>query len=41
MFQVIDFIQYKFDHLKQYFIHEKHSKDVLNHRKLCEIVIQM
>ena len=40
LFQVIDFIQYKFDHLKQYFIREKRSKHALNHRELCEIAIQ-
>ena len=32
----IYFIQHKFDH---YFIHEDHSKEALNHHKLCEIVI--
>ena len=37
----IDFIQYKFEHYKQYFIGENHSQDALNHHKLCEITIQM
>ena len=36
----IDFIQYKFEHYKQYLISENHSKDTLNHRELCEIAIQ-
>ena len=40
LFQVIDFIQYKFDYLKQYFMREKRSKDALNHRELCEIATQ-
>ena len=32
-----DFIKYKFDH---YFIRENGSKDALNHRELCEMVIR-
>ena len=32
-----DFIKYKFDH---YFICENGSKDALNHRELCEMVIR-
>ena len=38
--QVIDFIQYKFKHCKQYLISENRYKDVLNHLELCEITIQ-
>ena len=37
----IDFIQYKFDHQKKYFISENRPKDALNHGELCEIAIQM
>ena len=37
----IDFIQYKFEHYKQYIISENRSKDALNHRELYEIKIQM
>ena len=40
LFQVTDFIQYNFDHLKQYFIREKRPKHTLNHRELCEIVMR-
>ena len=36
----IDFIQYKFDHWKQYFIRENRSKDTSKHCELCEIAIQ-
>ena len=36
----IDFIQYKFEHYKQYFISANHSKNALNHHELCEIAIQ-
>ena len=32
-----DFIQYKFEH---YCIRENHSKDALNHRELCEIMMR-
>ena len=35
-----DFIQYKSEHYKQYFIRENRSKDALNHRELCEIAKQ-
>ena len=36
----IDFIQYKFEHLKQYFIYQNRSTEVLDLRKLCEIAIR-
>ena len=36
----MDFIQYKFEPYKQYFVSENHSKDALNHPKLCEIATQ-
>ena len=37
----IDFIQYKFEHKKQYFICENCSKDALNHHQLYEIILRM
>ena len=36
-----DFIQYKFEHYKQYFVSEKCFKGALNHCKLCEIAIRV